>query len=36
MKKLIDISNLTVGYENKPEVLKDVSFTIYSDDYLGL
>lgn len=36
MKKLIDISNLTVGYENKPEVLKDVSFTIYSDDYLGI
>ena len=25
-----------MGYENKPEVLKDVSFTIYSDDYLGI
>lgn len=36
MNKLIEISNLTVGYENKPEVLKDVSFTIYSDDYLGI
>jgi ABC-type Mn/Zn transport systems, ATPase component len=36
MNKLIEISNLTVGYENKPNVLKDVSVTIYKDDFLGI
>lgn len=36
MSKLIEISNLRVGYENKPNVLKDVSLTIYSDDFLGV
>lgn len=36
MNKLIEIKDLTAGYENKPEVLKDVSFTIYVDDYLGI
>ena len=35
MNKLIEINNLTVGYENKPNVLKDVSLTIYDDDFLG-
>lgn len=36
MNKLIDINNLTVGYENKPNVLKDVSLTICDDDFLGI
>ncbi|MDD4631622.1 MAG: metal ABC transporter ATP-binding protein [Proteiniphilum sp.] len=36
MNKLIDINNLTVGYENKPNVLKDVSLTICKDDFLGI
>ncbi len=36
MSKLIDINNLTVGYENKPNVLKDVSLTICDDDFLGI
>jgi len=36
MNKLIEINNLTVGYENKPNVLKDVSLTIYEDDFLGI
>ena len=36
MSKLIEISNLTVGYESKPNVLKDVSLTIYQDDFLGI
>ncbi len=36
MNKLIEIQNLTVGYENKPNVLKDVSLTIYDDDFLGI
>jgi len=33
---MIEINNLTVGYENKPNVLKDVSLTIYDDDFLGI
>ena len=36
MSKLIEIANLNVGYENKPNVLKDVSLTIYNDDFLGV
>src|SRR5690554_7477567 len=36
MNKLIEIENLTVGYENKPNVLRDVSLTIYKDDFLGI
>ena len=36
MSKLIDITDLTVGYENKPDVLKNVNFSIYNDDFLGI
>lgn len=36
MNRLIEITNLSVGYENKPDVLKDVSLTIYDDDFLGI
>lgn len=36
MNKLIEIENLTVGYENKPNVLSDVSLTIFDDDFLGI
>ena len=36
MSKLIEITNLSVGYENKPDVLKNVSLTIYDDDFLGI
>ncbi|MCE5205601.1 MAG: ABC transporter ATP-binding protein [Porphyromonadaceae bacterium] len=36
MKTLIEIENLTVGYENKPNVLKEVSLTIFDDDFLGI
>lgn len=36
MNKLINISHLTVGYENKPDVLQDVSLTVYDDDFLGI
>lgn len=36
MNKLVDITNLTVGYENKPNVLKDVNLSIYKDDFLGI
>ena len=36
MNKLIDITNLTVGYDNKPNVLQDVNLSIYQDDFLGI
>lgn len=36
MNKLIEIKNLAVGYDNKPNVLNDVSLTIYEDDFLGI
>lgn len=36
MNKLIDIKELTVGYDNKPNVLKNVNLTIHKDDFLGI
>ncbi|MGI6073988.1 MAG: metal ABC transporter ATP-binding protein [Fermentimonas sp.] len=36
MIPIIVVDNLTVSYENKPEVLKDVSLTIYEKDFLGI
>ena len=36
MKKLIELENITVGYDNKPKVLNDISLTIYEDDFLGV
>ena len=36
MNKLIEIKNLTVGYDNKPKVLNNISLTIYKDDFLGV
>lgn len=36
MNKLIEIVDLTVGYENKSNVLKDISLTIFEDDFLGI
>ena len=36
MNKLIEIQNLFVGYENKPNVLENVNLTVYDDDFLGI
>ncbi len=36
MNKLIEIEDLTIGYEEKPNVLRDVSLTIFEDDFLGI
>lgn len=35
MDKLIELKNVTAGYGNKT-VLKDVSLTVYKDDFLGI
>jgi zinc transport system ATP-binding protein len=36
MNKLVEIRNLFVGYENNPNVLKDINLTVYDDDFLGI
>lgn len=36
MNKIIEIENLTVSYVNKPNVLNNISLTIYEDDFLGI
>lgn len=33
MNKLVEIRNLFVGYENKPNVLKNINLTVYDDDF---
>lgn len=35
MEKLIELTHVTAGYGNKP-VLKDVSLTVWKDDFLGI
>lgn len=36
MNPIIEIKSLNVGYDNKPDVLKDVSLTVYDNDFLGI
>ncbi len=36
MNKIIEIKNLHAGYDNKPEVLKDIYLDVFSDDFLGI
>jgi zinc transport system ATP-binding protein len=36
MNKLIEIRHLSAGYENKPNVLKDVSLNVFENDFLGI
>lgn len=36
MTPIIEIKKLNVGYDNKPDVLKDVSLTVYDNDFLGI
>lgn len=33
---MIEIENLTLGYDDKPKVLSDVSLTVYRDDFLAV
>lgn len=36
MNPIIEIKNLNVGYDNKPDVLKDVSLKVFDNDFLGI
>lgn len=36
MKKILEIRNLTVGYDDKPYVLKNISLDVFQNDFLGV
>lgn len=36
MNKILDISNVSAGYENNPQVIQDVSFSVHTKDFLGI
>lgn len=36
MSKILEIRNLSVGYEDKPYVLRDVNLDVFQDDFLGI
>lgn len=36
MNPIIEIHNLNAGYDNKPDVLKNVSLTVFENDFLGI
>lgn len=36
MRKLIEIEHISVSYDNKPDVLKNVSLNVYENDFLGI
>ncbi|MFV0419526.1 MAG: metal ABC transporter ATP-binding protein [Dysgonomonas sp.] len=36
MSKILEIKNLTVGYDDNPNVLKNVNLDIFQDDFLGI
>lgn len=36
MNKILDISNMYAGYDNNPRIIKDISFSVYENDFLGI
>lgn len=36
MSKILEIKNLSVGYDDKPNVLKDVNLDVFENDFLGI
>ena len=36
MNKVIDIVNVTAGYDNNPRIIKNISFSVYQKDFLGI
>lgn len=36
MNKILDISNLSAGYDRNPKVIKNISFSVYQKDFLGI
>lgn len=36
MNKILDISHVFAGYDNNPRIIKDISFSVYQNDFLGI
>lgn len=36
MNKILDISNVFAGYDSNPRIIKDISFSVYQNDFLGI
>ena len=36
MNKILDITNLSAGYDNNPQIIKKVSFSVAKNDFLGI
>ena len=36
MSKILDITNLSAGYDNNPQIIKKVSFSVTKNDFLGI
>ena len=36
MNKILEISNVSAGYDNNPRIIQDVSFSVYKKDFLGI
>lgn len=36
MNKILEITNLSVGYEDKPHVLENVNLNVFQNDFLGI
>ena len=36
MSKILDITNLSAGYDNNPRIIRDISFSVYKNDFLGI
>lgn len=36
MNKILDITNLAAGYDNNPRIIRDISFSVYKNDFLGI
>ena len=36
MNKILHISHVFAGYDNNPRIIKDISFSVYQNDFLGI
>ena len=36
MNKILDIDNVSAGYDNNPRIIKNISFSVYQKDFLGI
>ncbi len=36
MNKILDVDNVSAGYDNNPRIIKNISFSVYQKDFLGI